>query len=230
MCDHARLSGIKQDLLDLKNEINSVLVNIKTEMQSKFYDFKKRLNVIENNIKCSINDQVNKIMSFIKDPSIIKVLKNHDKKLRSKIADLEMKLHESGLSLNRLDHYNQRNIIEIQGIPSNVADEALEDKVVNVFKSLNIDIKRSDIERCHRLGKANPKITVVRFVNRKHAEEALTKKSDLKKIGNVNLNFESKVVLFFTENLTPFNQPLTWKCLELKRAGEIRSSWSSKGL
>ena len=42
MCDHARLSDIKQDLLDLKNEINSVLVNIKTEMQSKFDDFKKR--------------------------------------------------------------------------------------------------------------------------------------------------------------------------------------------
>ena len=53
-----------------------------------------------------------------------------------------MKLHETELSLNRLDQYNQRNNIEIQGIPSNVTDEALENKVVNVFMLLNIDIKK----------------------------------------------------------------------------------------
>ena len=51
---HIRLSDIKQDLFDFKNEINSVLVNIKTEMQSKFDDINNRLNVIENNIKSSI--------------------------------------------------------------------------------------------------------------------------------------------------------------------------------
>ena len=47
---HTRLSGIKQDLLDFKDEINSVLVNIKSEMQSNFDDINNRLNVIENNI------------------------------------------------------------------------------------------------------------------------------------------------------------------------------------
>ena len=56
---HIRLSGIKQDLLDFKNEIDSVLVNIKTEMRSKFDDVNNRLNVIEYNTKSSINDQVN---------------------------------------------------------------------------------------------------------------------------------------------------------------------------
>ena len=64
---HTRLSGIKQDLLDfeIKNEINSVLVNIKIEMQSKFDDINNRLNVIENNIKSSINGQVNESMGQI---------------------------------------------------------------------------------------------------------------------------------------------------------------------
>ena len=64
---HTRLNGIKQDLLDfeIKNEINSVLVNIKIEMQSKFDDINNRLNVIENNIKSSINGQVNESMGQI---------------------------------------------------------------------------------------------------------------------------------------------------------------------
>ena len=67
-------------------------------------------------------------------------------------------------------------------------------------------------------------------MNRKHAEEALAKKSDLKKIDNVNLNFQSNVVLFFSKNLTSFNQHLEWKCRELKRAGKIHSNWSCKGV
>ena len=99
---HTRLSGIKEDLLDFKDEINSVLVNIKTEMQSKYDDINNRLNVIENNIKSSINNQVNESMSNIKD-SIINALKDDNKKLHSKIEDLEMKLRETELFLNRLD-------------------------------------------------------------------------------------------------------------------------------
>ena len=179
---HTRFSGIKQDLLDFKNEIKSVLANIKTEMQSKFDDINNRLNVIENNIKSSvilwpskwnnINDQVNERSSDSKD-SIINALKDDNKKLRSKIEVLDMKLHETELCLNRLGQYNRRNKIEILDLPSNVPDEALEDKVVHVFKLLSIDIKKSDTEQCRRIGKAKPKNTIVRFVNRKHAEEAL---------------------------------------------------------
>ena len=169
-----------------------------------------------------------KVCQIIK--TIINASNDDNTKLHSKIEDPEMKLHETELSFNRLDQYNRRNNIEIQGIPSNVADEAIEDKVVNVFKSLNIDIKKSDIEGCHRLGKANPKNTIVCFVNWKHAKEARVKKNDLKKIDNVNLNFQLNAVLLFSENLTPFNQCLAWKCRELKRAGKIHSSWSSKGI
>ena len=56
-----------------------------------------RLTVTENNIKNSnINDQVNESMSNIKD-SIINPLKDDNKKLRFKIEDLEMKLHETEL-------------------------------------------------------------------------------------------------------------------------------------
>ena len=64
---HTRLNGIKQALPDLKNEINSVLGNIKTEMQSKFDDIKNKLNMIENNITNSSNGQANENMSNVKD-------------------------------------------------------------------------------------------------------------------------------------------------------------------
>ena len=43
--------------------------------------------------------------------------------------------------------------VEIQGTPSNVADDALNDKVINIFHSLNINVNKDDIEDCHRLEK-----------------------------------------------------------------------------
>ena len=90
-----------------------------------------------------------------------------------------------------------------------------------MFLSCLTLIQKSDIEECHRRGKANPKTQLFVFVNGKYAEEALAKKSSFKKIGNVNLNFESNIVLFFSENLTPFNQHLAWKCCELKCDGKF---------
>ena len=62
--------------------------------------------------------------------------------------------------MNILDQYNQRNNLEIQGIPSNISDDAWEDKVVDIFHSLNINVSKHDIEDYHRLGKVVPKNTI----------------------------------------------------------------------
>ena len=44
------------------------------------------------------------------------------------------------------------------------------------------------------------------------------------------MHFDTSSVLYFSENLTPYNQNLAWKCRELERADLIHSTWSSKGL
>ena len=43
--------------------------------------------------------------------------------------------------------------VEIQGTLSNVADDALNNKVINIFHLLNINVNKDDIEDCHRLEK-----------------------------------------------------------------------------
>ena len=47
---------------------------------------------------------------------------------------------------------------------------------------------------------------------------------------NEKLGFQSDARIFVSENLTPYNQPLAWKCRELKKVGKIHSCWSAKGL
>ena len=117
-------------------------MDIKTEMQSQFDDINNMLNMIENNIRSSNNDQVKEVCQILK--TIINALKDDNKKLHSKAEGLEMKVFENELSLNRLDQYNCRNNIELQGIPLNIDDETLEDKVVNIFESLNTNTTKSN--------------------------------------------------------------------------------------
>ena len=68
-----------------------------------------------------------------------------------------MKVFENELSLNRLDQYNCRNNIELQGIPLNIDDETLEDKVVNIFESLNTNTKKNNTKNVIDLRKLTQK-------------------------------------------------------------------------
>ena len=55
----------------------------------------------------------------------------------------------------------------------------------------------------------------------------MSKTLDLQHIDKAKLGFP-KANLSFNENLTPYNQKLAWRCRELKRAGKIHSTWSTK--
>ena len=57
----------------------------------------------------------------------------------------------------------------------------------------------------------------------------MSKKLDLRHIDKVKLGFP-EINVFFNENLTPYNQKLTWKCRELKLAEKIHSTRSRKGV
>ena len=85
-----------------------------------------------------------------------------------------------------------------------MSGDHLEHKVLGICKSINLPVENSDIDRCHRIGKSNPKTTILRFVNRKFCNLILDKKHELKKIDNAKLCFQNNVKLFVRENLSPF--------------------------
>ena len=62
------------------------------------------------------------------------------------------------IAKHKHDQYTQRNNIEIQGIPATVKDEHLENKVIDIFRFLKINIDPSDTEDCHRLGNSKSKV------------------------------------------------------------------------
>ena len=132
--------------------------------------------------------------------------------------------------LNKQDQYSRRKNLGIQGIPDNVLDDQLEEKIIEILNQINVKINTFDTEDCHRMGKSK-KTTIVRFVNRKNCKTVLEKKISLiRKLDNEKLGSQSDARIFVSENLTPYNQHLAWKCRELKGAGKIHSCWSAKGV
>ena len=76
-----------------------------------------------------------------------------------RILKFRVEFTEDEVSHNNLEQYTRKKDIEIQGIPSEISDEKLKEKVVEVFGAINIAITKSVVEDCHRLDK-NLKITI----------------------------------------------------------------------
>ena len=140
----------------------------------------------------------------IKD-SIIDALKQENFRLQQEVQLLENKLSDTEMAENKFGQYMRRNHLEIQGVPSSVHDNLLEDKVIDIFSQLNITISKSDIEDFHRLGKANPKNKIRRLVNHKFCNDVLEKKEKLISLIKTELGFKPDVAFYISENLIPFS-------------------------
>ena len=131
---------------------------MKNSIDQKFSNINSRLDQTEGSIQKNITDLVNESIINIKD-SIIDALKEGNMKLKSRVEQLEDKILRMEIAKNNHDQYTQRNNTEIQSIPATVEDEHLENKVIDIFRFLKINIDPSDTEDCHRLGYSKPKIS-----------------------------------------------------------------------
>ena len=161
---NTRLEGMKQELQDLKKDINLSLADFKASIDKKFDVISNILNATEENFQRNVNDiitkELNESVMSIKD-SIINALTEETFRLQQKVQHLENKLSDIEIAENKREQYMGRNNIEIQGIASTVHDNLLEDKVIDIFTQLNFTISKSDIEDYHRLGETDPKNTLV---------------------------------------------------------------------
>ena len=77
-------------------------------------------------------NQLNGNFTSIKG-SIIDAHKEENFRLQQQVQHLENKLSVTEIAENKLEQYTRWNKIEIQGIPSTVHDNLLEDKAIDIF-------------------------------------------------------------------------------------------------
>ena len=84
MNESTRLGSIKQEILYLKNEVNTLMSNFKGEIQQKFATVNKRINTMESSVKTIISDQVSERIMRVKD-SVIEALKENNLKMQKRL-------------------------------------------------------------------------------------------------------------------------------------------------
>ena len=122
--------------------------------------------------------------------------------------------------------YSRRECIELVGIPEDVKDESLEDKVSDIFNEIDADVNKQSFEACHRLKKGR---VIVKFKSRRDIQRVLSKRKHLKDIKLEALDFPSETKIYINESLCGYYRGIWMKCKILWKKGYLFSFWTSSG-
>ena len=171
------------------------------------------------------------ILNKLSKPELVQLLLNTEANMGAHIATLTAEIKEINNHLNKLEadvavtknvnsrlvdqlveterqcwanaQYSRRECLEVVGIPTSVKDDALEDKVLNVFREIGVEIGQRDIQACHRV-KNNR--TIVKFSNRKDYLQILRVNKQLKYLDCSLCNFPDGTKIFVNESLCPYTK------------------------
>ena len=196
---------------------------------------KRDLDVSISELKETFKSMLESSIDEIKN-SIIENLKISNENLQLKVKDLEGEiktLKNANIELEKrteaaLQHGRLEQII-VSGIPDTVKHDALEDFSIRVLNSIKThEIIPRDIAACHRLGKNND--TILRFVNRKDADDCLENCGKLRDIDRGAFGLKEGGNIYIRGNLSPYMSKLAYFCRVLKRKGVIDKTTSFKGI
>ena len=154
-----------------------------------------------NNERSKLNTEMNRLKRKVRSLENYKLIFNES-----------LTAIEKELSL--LAQYGRRESIELLGIPEFIGIENLETEVIKILSSIGVFVDSYQIVAVHRLkdsnnnkNNSNPRSTIVRFVNRKHAFLALQNKYKLRKNNEVSKCFYyRKFVSCFQVSLPEMSQ------------------------
>ena len=92
------------------------------------------------------------------------------------------KMAHKDISTNwhKLTQYTRRECLDFSVIPKSVATKDLENFILRLLQEIDINLDKSRIATCHRLGKTDK--TVVKLLNRKDAKKVYWNKKKLKDV------------------------------------------------
>ena len=146
-----------------------------------------------------------------------------DEYLEDRIIDLEKRLTSS-------EQYSRRECIELVNIPDDINQDALENKVIDIFHVTGTNVTSRDFHAVHRLRKSN--VVIVKLVNQKDALSILRSKKKLRDLDPEDaerLNLNPRTKIYVNESLCWMNKVLLGKCNSLYKMRMIQSFYTYNG-
>ena len=129
------------------------------------------------------------------------------------------------LDRNNLNNarYNRTETPEINPVPSDMADDVLEQSVCQALSLTGISVEPDDLQSCHRMRKKDR--VIIKFNCRKKKHRVLSNRKTLqnKSLDLTELTFSGKLIV--NESMCHENQKLAYKCHQLKSGRKIHLTW-----
>ena len=109
----------------------------------------EQISSLKEDMYNKIEQQKQEIIDHLTNENIL--LKAELVELRENLNKKENLIVEMEKDIVDLQQYVRRNNIEFSGIPEDVDDNSLREKVIKIAESIDVHLKPSDIEACHRL-------------------------------------------------------------------------------
>ena len=214
----------KSDLLKKASKLQELLKD-STESIDRRLDSSSSANITDS----TLNEILKRLDKVEKDNV---QLKKEVRELSGYADECDEKIYNLEKQVNQLDQYIRRENITLSGIPEELTDDKLEEKVVEVLAAIDVKVNDKDIVACHRLAKTKkernkkePSKVIVRFTNRKNAISSLKNKKRLR--DNTNPAIPKNV--YINDQLCPAYQRIFDECLKYKYNKKITSCWSFNG-
>ena len=164
----------------------------------------------------------------------LKVVNNKNTQIKHQIYKLTDSNHDLNdlvyfleNEMDDLNQYSRRENLELQNVPESVVQRDLEKFVLDVFKSIDVDVCSYDLVAVHRIGKISSRRgrnVIVRFVNRKKAYAC--RENSKRLITSSNILYKK---IYITENLCPTYRNIFNRLYKLKKENIIRNVWCKDG-
>ena len=119
--------------------------------------------------------------------------------------------------------YTRRETLEINPVPSDIADKVLEQPACQALSLTGISAEPDDLQACHSMRKKDRVVIMFKCRKQKHRVLLSRKTLQNKCLDLTQLQFSGK--LFVNERMRHENYQLAFKCRQLKSACKIHSIW-----
>lgn len=203
----------------------------------------------------NINSKLNKILEnndiVNKEIQHLKIIMEDYKKITEEIIqsnvdlqneneELKQQINNVNFKMDKIEQQLIENNITISGIEKQ-NDENIEEIIIKVAKSINVEITQNDIEECYRSETRKktagfPPEIFIKFKNIKIKNEILENKKG-KRLNtkilndenqNQNAQYESRP-LYINEQLTKYRQKLHKESRDARRENKVKYVWVNRG-
>lgn len=190
-------------------------------------DFDKIAFMIKGAISSEVEPLVKSIVEGVTSSlnKKIETLENDNACLNAKVKALTSRVETLELAADTAEQYSRRNCVRIVGVQSSPSENT-DDIVLKIASACNADIKPTDIDRSHRVGKTptwtKPRAIIVKFATYRARDRFFRGRSNLK-----DNNTYRKV--YINEDLTANRNSLFQKARQLVKDKDLKQAWTFDG-